>query len=907
MKLPAFFAIFMAFTVGLTSAAGEGADQVTLQLKKSGAQAAVDIHSRMALPVSVMYPEYTIQGSPDLVNWQTVAGPIVGSQGVSDEWLRVAVSPAGDQAFYRAIAEVKLNADGDDNGAAIYGYDTEFKRELQTLGQLPLADFIAIYTPTNEYLPQISFDPTTAEFWDWFNVDPAVWNATNSWYNQRLYDFRLSPAEFAVFQTNGFVVSQRMERDSFADVFYDLYTDDLPVLVTTDAILHAWHRSFVTLLAEIEETGFQPTLSNLVVAMSAQVPSLWAQAQGTALTDGVLDADYFLAVARSLISGATHDGFLGQRARVAATLAAINNQQPVAWFNLFGQPRAVDFSQFQVRGHYASSEGLSNYFRTMMWCARADFRYAGAAMRADGNWATNNLRELAGAVALDFLLQDSGSFNAWLDFNRTLEMFVGVPDSLNFAQLHGLLSSAGIHSPADLPSREALIQLQGQLMSGQLGLQQITGDYYYAPFTPEALKLPRSFTVMGQRFVMDSWAFQKCLVKEILWDEDGFPGVEDLVMRRVPSALDVAFAVLGNDQTVPLLAGRISRTHLTFADGRPFWRDGLQYQHNLAAVRNVLDRQCPAAWTNSIYHHWLACLRELSAPTTDREYPEAMRTQAWAMKTLNTQLASWTQLRHNTVLYAKPSYTPILLCAYPDGYVEPRPTFWARMRSMAQATKSVLATLPASGVYTYTHSITNSAGFPEYLKVSVSGATMFSNRLAVMDEFVNTTRTLQTISEKELSRQPLSLDESLFLQHLVEFDYTGARTYTGWYPALFYQPGKDIVPLDPASGIQVSGDNEGSDYWDALVTDVHTDPPDQLTPDPGSILHEGIGNVQMLWIAVDCGPDDRAVYAGPVLSHYEFELGPTTRLTDAEWKDRVRAGLLPPQPEWTRSYLVPKP
>ncbi|MBP7826763.1 MAG: DUF3160 domain-containing protein, partial [Verrucomicrobia bacterium] len=106
---------------------------------------------------------------------------------------------------------------------------------------------------------------------------------------------------------------------------------------------------------------------------------------------------------------------------------------------------------------------------------------------------------------------------------------------------------------------------------------------------------------------------------------------------------------------------------------------------------------------------------------------------------------------------------------------------------------------------------------------------------------------------------------------------------------------------------QVSGDNEGSDYWDALVTDVHTDPPDQLTPDPGSILHEGIGNVQMLWIAVDCGPDDRAVYAGPVLSHYEFELRPTTRLTDAEWKDRVRAGLLPPQPEWTRSYLVPNP
>jgi hypothetical protein len=63
----------------------------------------------------------------------------------------------------------------------------------------------------------------------------------------------------------------------------------------------------------------------------------------------------------------------------------------------------------------------------------------------------------------------------------------------------------------------------------------------------------------------------------------------------------------------------------------------------------------------------------------------------------------------------------------------------------------------------------------------------------------------------------------------------------------------------------------------------------------------------MLMIAVDCGPGDVAVYAGPVLSHYEFELGPTTRMTDSQWKDQVRVGALPPQPEWTRAYLVPKP
>jgi hypothetical protein len=141
----------------------------------------------------------------------------------------------------------------------------------------------------------------------------------------------------------------------------------------------------------------------------------------------------------------------------------------------------------------------------------------------------------------------------------------------------------------------------------------------------------------------------------------------------------------------------------------------------------------------------------------------------------------------------------------------------------------------------------------------------------------------------------------------VEFDYLGRRTYSGWYPALFYETGSQYIPPDLQNWIEPTGDNHGSDYWDALVTDVHTDPPDILTPDPGSILHEGIGNVQLLMIAVDCGPGDIAVYAGPVLSHYEFELGPTMRLTDSQWKDQVRAGTLPPQPEWTRGYLVPKP
>jgi hypothetical protein len=79
--------------------ASSGADQITLQFKKSGSQGEVGLHSQMALPVSAMYPEYTILRSTDMVTWQPVAGPITGSVGVSDELLRVSVPLAATTPF----------------------------------------------------------------------------------------------------------------------------------------------------------------------------------------------------------------------------------------------------------------------------------------------------------------------------------------------------------------------------------------------------------------------------------------------------------------------------------------------------------------------------------------------------------------------------------------------------------------------------------------------------------------------------------------------------------------------------------------------------------------------------------------------------------------------------------------
>jgi len=211
---------------------------------------------------------------------------------------------------------------------------------------------------------------------------------------------------------------------------------------------------------------------------------------------------------------------------------------------------------------------------------------------------------------------------------------VGWTDSMDFAQLGGLLAGAGIRSLADVPDLATLQNLQSEIVAGNLGVQNIRSDYFVSPFGPEQVQLPRSFLVFGQKFVPDSWAFSQTVYDSILWIANG---KTNKIQRRVPSALDAAFAILANNQVVPELVARMTNTTAARAlNHAEKWRDGLPYQHNLAAVRAVMDAQQPAAWDGNIYMGWLAALRELSTPTTDAKYPEAMRTHPWAMKTLNT-------------------------------------------------------------------------------------------------------------------------------------------------------------------------------------------------------------------------------------------------------------------------------
>lgn len=207
------------------------------------------------------------------------------------------------------------------------------------------------------------------------------------------------------------------------------------------------------------------SLSEILAGMAQTLPQVRQEYGNGVLEESILDADYFIAVARSLLSGNQVRSYFNQNSRVAETLDAIESGQ-LQEFNLFGRDRRVDFSQFKPRGHYEKSEALKRYFRAMIWCGRIDLRIA-------GNPEESSPRQLGIAIILNHLLNQSGKFSPWQQFDQMLQTFVGQTDSMTFAELNDFLAENAITSPTDIKTLSTLEQLQTDLLATPLGLQSL--------------------------------------------------------------------------------------------------------------------------------------------------------------------------------------------------------------------------------------------------------------------------------------------------------------------------------------------------------------------------------------------------------------------------------------------------
>jgi hypothetical protein len=635
-------------------------------------------------------------------------------------------------------------------------------------------------------------------------------------YNQFAQKIPLNE-DTSLLYKNGFVVIENetnenlftVEQTLVNDSYRDLKVADIPIFITSDSLLHLYHIQFDETLKRVEEEEFYGDLWELDKALLKASIEDYKSASGEEKEAARRNAAYF-TVALSLLQP-EEEQISSQfevpefvKADVEAELRLIEVQEegisPIFKYE-------EDYSQYIPRGHYTSSEKLKNYFKAMMWHGRISMLLQSDVIAAESSENEAKIQTIQALLISDHFDKDKNLRDRWNRIYEVTAFYVGFSDDLGpYEYAKALDTVFGNDREKVSFDNESLKALKTELEKSESPkIYGGTGEIIPAGSETEneTLEATKGFRFMGQRYTPDSYILQ----------------------RLHPPALNI----------MDLLGSQRAKEHLKSLN----ISENEEFKNRHLSLENEFGAFDEDDWNKNLYWAQLYALKPLLISYPEG-YPTFMQTEAWEDKQLNTALASWTELRHDTILYAKQEYftgppqeppkeKPV------QGYVEPVPEFYARMLALTKMAHSGLA------------------------------------EMEVLDEqsdrdFTTLERTLEKLLEisiKELENKELTDEEYKFIRNF----------------------GQNISPM--LENVDIKSQNS------ILVADVYTS--------PAGVLEEGTGKLNLIVVAYK-QPDGRIVLgAGPVMSYYEFWQPSGKRLTDKEWRDMLRNNP-PERPEWTISF-----
>jgi hypothetical protein len=677
-------------------------------------------------------------------------------------------------------------------------------------------------------------------------------------------EFNLNSGQEALLKGNGFVVIP-WSGDDIVEPYKTLKNMETPIFVTTDTLLHLYHIQFNEILKRIEEEEFYNQLIDMSQVMLKRAESDYQSFTQPVLKEAARRNIAYFTVALSLLQTSSKkidfDIPSCVKKEVNEEIKNIEAHQDFSPSSIFNSDPSCrcdtpcyceDYSQYVPRGHYTRSDILKSYFKAMMWYGRMAFLLKGGSdaliTEKDAELATIQAclisSELPSVKVADYTAKD-----VWDRIYAVTSFFVGTADDLTpYEYLTSLEKVFGREfAPNELGAEAKMLEVVAEL--AKMRSPEIYGGsgvcVIYPPVTKEklheCLAKTKGLRFMGQRFVPDSYMFQNLVSPAVGMyigkDEPFTMKMTQLGPARCfPRGLDV-LAVLGSESAYEILK---------LEGDTEYQGEDTSYDKQLKQLKDEFVAFNEEDWHRNLYWSWLYALKPL-LEKNGKGYPTFMQTEAWQDKELNTALASWAELRHDTILYAKQSYTPTMSMAPPPpkpllGYIEPVPEFYARMLDLTRLTRTGLSQLGA---------------------LSQEEDNRLSNLESVLD------RSLK-IAITELKGAELT-DE----------DYDFIRDF-----------GKNL------ESVIISVEAEGKET--TIVADVHTD-----TNEPAEVLEEGVGYVDLILVAYKV-PDGRTIIgAGPTLSYYEFKQPINNRLTDEAWKEMLKSGQTPPRPTWVSSFYQP--
>ncbi|MFI5386366.1 MAG: DUF3160 domain-containing protein [Fimbriimonadales bacterium] len=637
-----------------------------------------------------------------------------------------------------------------------------------------------------------------------YSVSPDFREVANR--QQFLKFVTLAPEHKALLAKNLFVVSPRGD-DQLIWVYGQNDYRNLPSLVTTDTVLHLYHVFFDATLRKTEQDSLLPKLrrmsERLVISSQHQIRSAPDAATREAATKNLA----YFTVATDLLLDADRSSNRLASAEFKRIKAAKGFEVSAIF------PYKVDYSRFFVRGHYTKSESLKRYFRAMTWYGMMPFALADP----NGNPMPEQIRM---AVLASDALRTSGETTDWSAIYDVTSLYVGASNMYTPQEIH----DAAIKI---FGSTTRLSPSQFQAFVNAVRAIRVPGIQARITLRKGVPNSAVQFRFMGLRYIPDSEVLQR------VTGED----------RPMPAGLDV-MAAFGSGRAAQILDSSPAR----YNSGN--WTG---YIPERSKVTADIAKVPAATWSSNLYWSWLDTLRLYLQPVPSG-YPQFMLKPAWQDKNLSTALASWTELRHDTILYGEQSVaeggedeskTPPP--PFVKGFVEPRVAVYDRLINLLRQSRTDLQKLRMLD------------------KTGVDKFHVFEELLSFF----------AAASTKELAGAPLTKKEHLRIRN-IESEFNDLTDVMLKY-------GNNFRALT------------SDDFNMALIADVHTG--------AASALEEAVGKADDLIAVV---PIEGKLYfaRGAVFSYYEFTVPISERMTDEAWKSSLENDKDHPRPHWVGSYFT---
>jgi hypothetical protein len=613
---------------------------------------------------------------------------------------------------------------------------------------------------------------------------------------------------------NGFAIVPAQHEQLF-HVYEQNDYSCFPSFVTTDLYLQLFHLYFDCMLREIEENKLHAMMTKLSLSMYLK---LFQQANSTDNEEIKSLATYdaaFFAIAYELFTGASIGTSDFQAITKPEVKRVMDSKNDFSDFIEDYQNVMFSYSLFRPRGHYSRNENLKKYFRGMMWLQSVPF----------GLDEEISLRRAI--VMADALNNEKNAQKDYDQLNVLLNYLMGSADNLSIPQVQAEIKKIGKPLGELLSDANAIATIKKNL--DEIGEKQTR-------IRPKfEMTSHNKVCLMPQRYQPDAEVLQEMV------DYDNDP-----TKRATPKGLDF-FAAMGVSPAEQILI-----------------EEGQQWKDFKPMLTKMKTRMQEINWDETIATQWMNALKVVSDKADNQPY--FMGTPEWDKKNLNAMLASWAELKHDAILYAKQPFgaecgggglpDPVVM-----GYVEPNVGFWKKAIELLDNTSKLLK---EQGMLTE----------------KVDDAT---TRIREEAEFL-----LRT-SEKELRGETLAEEE------YDQIKCMGA-TFENISLDLLRQPNQSLMGWD---------DVQGADKKVALIADVYTANA-KNNPDK-SVLFEGVGLADEIYVIVEI---EGCLYIarGAVLSYREFtQPMDLQRLTDEEWQKQLEQEPRKGVPDWMKSILVPMP